>query len=388
MRHLAVIAICSAVLLNGCSEPPKQREMPPAAVEVLTLQKAPLKRSTQFVSRTTAINDVTIRSQVTESLVSQHFTTGDDVKTGDLLYTLEKTPFENQVAQRKASLTRAESALETAERNYKRGLQLEPAGNISQADMDTLTNNFNTAKASVAEAKAALDDAELKLNYTEIKAPIDGRMGISDPSIGDVINANTDVLTTIVSLDPMRVIFQLDEKALASRVHQDMSGSPVDNVNKDYRFDLVMPNGQTYQEEGRLVYMDNRVSANTGTISLRADFPNPSLFLLPGQYVTLVVSKREPETVLMIPQSAVQQTQGGYSVLVAGENNIAQSVSVKLGDRFEASWEVVSGLNEGDRVIVNGIQKVRVGGPVQPTEQQHRPFDEQGKAVTPSAEKE
>lgn len=390
MRQLVGYTLMMAVvvLVAGCSEPPKPRQMPPAAVEVLTVHQAPLTRSTKFVSRTTAISDVQVKSQVTAALKSQHFTTGQDVAVGDLLYTLDDAPFKNQVAQKSAAFARAESGLATAQRNYDRGAKLMPDGNISQSDMDTLEDNLTSAKATLLEAQAALDDANLKLGYTQITASIDGRMGLSAPSTGDVINANSEVLTNIVSLDPMRVKFQIDEKQLANRVHTEITGSAVEQINRIYRFQLVMPNGETYDQEGSLIYFDNRVSASTGTISMRADFPNPSDQLLPGQYVTLVVEQRNPEQVLMVPQAAVQQGQGGYSVLVVDDKSMARIKQVQLGDRFEASWEVVSGLASGERVIVNGIQKVRVGAPVVATEQQHKPFDEKGQAVAPAAEKE
>jgi len=369
---LSITSICLALV--GCGKAPEQPQMPPPAVEVITLKEDALIRSSDYVSRTLAINDVIVMSQVTSTLKDQHFTTGQDVVEGDLLFTLDDAQYKNKVTQAKAAVARAESDLKQAKRNYSRGSKLRKQGNISQADMDTLSNSRDSASAGLIEAKAALEQAELELSYTQIKAPIAGRMGVSLHSTGDVINANSEKLTNIAQMDPMRTAFQISEKKMASRSTAGTDSS-IEAVNRDFVFELILPNGELYEHRGTLVYADNRVNEATGTIRLSADFPNPDGALLSGQYVTVVIKKAEPDNVIMVPQSAVQQMQGGYSVLIVDGENIAQTVNVELGDRYEANWEVTKGLKEGDKVIVNGIQKVQVGMPVTPSEQQHAPFD-------------
>jgi len=373
---LPITSICLA--LTGCGKAPEQPEMPPPAVEVITLEENALIRSSDYVSRTLAINDVIVMSQVTSTLKDQHFTTGQDVAEGDLLFTLDDAQYQNKVTQAKAALARAESDLKQAKRNYTRGSKLRKQGNISQADMDTLSNNRDSASAGLIEAQAALEQAELELSYTLIKAPIAGRMGVSLHSTGDVINANSEKLTNIAQMDPMRTAFQISEKEMASR-HSAGGDSSIEAVNRDYKFELILPNGELYEHGGSLVYADNRINEATGTIRLSADFPNPDGILLSGQYVTVVIKKATPDNVIMVPQSSVQQGQGGYSVLIVDGENIAQSVPIQMGDRYEANWEVIEGLKAGDKVIVNGIQKVQVGMPVTPTEQQHAPFDTSSK---------
>jgi membrane fusion protein (multidrug efflux system) len=342
--------------------------MPPPAVLVQTVIEQPVYAGFEFVGRTEAIEDVNIRSRVDGFLLQLHFTEGDVVQKGQLLFDIDPQPYIAGVAQAKAELARSRAQLDVARQNFRRGESLYPRGTISEAQYQELKGKFETGLAVVDAADAAMQATELNLNYTRITAPITGRIGRKTRSIGDLVTPN-DTLATLVQQDPVYVTFQVNEKTLISTMEtarelKSRGEPPMELVPY-----LTLSNGSDYEHPGEINFLDNRVDPATGTVTVRTRFPNEEDLLIPGQYVSVHVRNRHPRKAVVVAQRAVQEDQLGRFVLLVDEGDIARTRRVDLGSRIKSNWVVEAGLSEGDQVIVDGIQKVRVGMPVQARQQ-------------------
>ncbi len=362
-------------LLSGCGEGAQAPQATPPSVLVVTAKEEPVHPRVEFVGRTESIEDVKIRTRVGGVLLHRFFKEGDDVKQGAALFEIDPAPFRTVVSERRAGLQKARSDLQIATRNHARGKTLVEQGVISRLDMDKLGNQYESAKAGLQKAEAGLKEAELNLGYTKILAPLDGRIGRSKFALGDVVNPGTDTLASLVKLDPIYVAFQVSEKAIVSST-QAMLERERRGEDEGYNItmQLRLPNDTIYEHEGRIQFMDNRVDAATGTLSVRATFPNPDALLLPGQYVDVIIIAKDPERVVMIPQASIQEDQQGRFVMLVDENNVVARRRVEMGQRYGIDWAVESGLKPGERVIVEGLQKVRAGITVEVAEREHAPF--------------
>jgi len=362
-RYLLAVAI--SCLSAACADEPP----PPPPVEVVVDEVLldPYQPKSSFVGRLQAIDDVSIEAQVTGYLKARTFKEGDFVKAGDVLYEIDPAVFEAEVARAKADLARARATQANAERNFRRGETLVPAGNISESEMDQLRAAKLEADAGVAAAEAALVTAEVNLGYTTIRAPISGRIGRSTHTTGDLVGPNTGVLTTLVSVDPIHAIFQLSEATFVQIIVQRMAQPDARNLNDIDLSDLVvrleLRNNVYYPEIGRIDYFSNRISVDTGTLESRAVIPNPYGLLVPGQYVRVEIVREELSEALFVPQAAVQADQQGSFVLVV-EGGTVQRRNVVLDERVEDRIVVLQGVEEGEQVIVRGLQQVRPGQPV------------------------
>jgi membrane fusion protein (multidrug efflux system) len=362
-RYLLAVAI--AVLAAACAEelPPP----PPVEVVVDEVLLDPYQPRSSFVGRLQAIDDVSIEAQVTGYLKARAFKEGDFVKAGDVLYEIDPAVFEAEVARAKADLARSRATQANAERNFRRGESLVPAGNISESEMDQLRAAKLEADAGVAAAEAALVTAEVNLGYTTIRAPISGRIGRSSHTTGDLVGPNTGVLTTLVSVDPIYALFQLSEATFVQILVQRLAQPDARNLNDIDLSDLVvrleLRNDVYYPEIGRIDYFSNRISEDTGTLESRAVIPNSYGLLVPGQYVRVEIVREELAEALFVPQAAVQADQQGSFVLVV-EGGTVQRRNVVLDERVEDRIVVLQGVEEGEQVIVRGLQQVRPGQPV------------------------
>ncbi|WP_210396295.1 efflux RND transporter periplasmic adaptor subunit [Motiliproteus sediminis] len=358
--------------LAGCDQAPPPAPPAKPAVVVTTVGYDMVTPNAEFVGRTQASEDVKLQAQVSGPLLRRDFKEGDQVEKGQLLFEIDPAPFKAALSQQQAILTQARAALSVAERNYNRGKQLHPQGMISDSDMDQLTSNKDQAAAKVVQAQSAVDAAQLQLDYTRIEAPISGRISASLVSIGDLISPQV-TLATLVQLDPMWVNFQASEQQVANARQARLDDSQKPTLDT-FDLRLLMPNGNPYERGGSIEFVDNRVDSRTGTINLRASFPNPDGLLLPGMYVTVTVSVPTEQQVILIPQASVQEDQQGRFVMVVGDGNKVVKRLVTLGDRYGVEWQVVEGLQEGERIVVEGLQKIRAGIEVQATEQTIEPF--------------
>ncbi len=354
----------------------KEVELPPPsppAVLVVTAKLESVKPSVEFVGRIESMDDVKIRSRVGGVLLKRFFKEGEDVKKDTPLFLIDPAPFKTALRDRQARVNKSKSDVEIAGRNFKRGEKLAKDGLISRLDMDKLSNQLDSATSSQQQAQAGLDEAKLNLGYTTIKAPLDGRIGKSLFAQGDVISPSSDTLTTLVKLDPINVSFQVNEKAMLTGFQAELKAGQ--EISSDYIVKLRFSNDTLYDIEGKIDFLNNRVDPTTGTMSLRALFDNPDSLLLPGQYVDVIILSDNDTQAILIPQSSVQEDQQGRFVMLVGKDNKVSRRRVEMGSRYEINWEVASGLKAGDRVIVEGLQKVRSGIVVTPTEQEIKAFE-------------
>jgi membrane fusion protein (multidrug efflux system) len=336
-------------------------EAPIPSVVVASVVKRDLTPSFQYVGRVEAFERVELRARVEGFLEERQFREGSEVKAGDLLFVLEKEPYQVVVDQRAADLAGARANLENQSSDLARKQALEKKKVVSEAVLDTATASQAGATAAVQQAEAALRRAELDLSYTEIRSPIDGRISRARYSVGNLVGPSSEPLATVTRLDPVYVTIAVSEKDLIEVRRQG-----IDIENPKVAPSLVLSDGSAYEEPGRFDYLDPEVSESTDTIGVRAVFDNPDRILLPGQFVTVIVRLKEPVAALTVPQAAVQKDQEGYFVLVVDRADTVEMRRVRTGRQVDTSWVVTDGLAEGERVIVQGIQKVRPDMKVSP----------------------
>ena len=359
----------SLLLLLACdSDSNKQKQASQTTVQSVTVtsvKKINVAETVERVAQTQATEDIELMARVEGFLVERKFIEGSDVKKGDLLFVIEKSHYEAEVQRITAKLEKAKAEHIKEKLNLDRVQTLRKKRTISQAELDNALANEKMMAAEIAVHQAELRRARLNLGYTEIIAPIAGRIGRSEFSVGDLVNKQSVPLTTIVALDPIYVYWEVSEGiplAYRKRMHI-VNGKPNLKVIPRLRF----ADGSIYEHEGQVDFIDNRVNPSTGTQRVRAVFPNPDKILVPGQYVTIVIQIGETDERLVIPQSAVQAKQSGYFVLTVDDNNVASVKPVKLGNRQGVYWIIEEGLAEGETIIYQGIQKVRPGSVVNPT---------------------
>ena len=337
----------------------------PPAVSVVEATPQDVTPSMQFVGRVAAIDQVDLRARVTGFLEQQSspnpralFVEGGHVNKGDLLYVIEQPPFQAQVAMARAQVAQAEASLAEANATLQRVQEAVTSGAVSQQELDQATAAAQEGQAQVLAAKAQLQTAEINLGYTEIYAPISGKIGLTAFTFGNLVGPTSGVLATIVSQDPIYVTFPVSAAVIA-QVQDETSGTlpPADS----FVVRIVLPDGTVYPQPGRIDFLSNQVDQTTDTLTVRAAFANPKRILVDGQFVTVTVETATPETALVVPQPAVQTDQAGSYVLVVDNDDKVEQRRVALGSDHGTDIVVQSGLKAGDKVIVQGIQKVRPG---------------------------
>ena len=356
------LALLSVVLLFACTEDVP----PPPVVEVVVdrVVAEPYQPKREYVGRLQAHDDVAIQARVTGYVLSRDFREGDLVDAGTVLYTIDSSEYDAALARAKADLAAALAAQANADRNFKRGRELLPKGAISQSAMDDLTAKKLDADARIEAAHAQVTSAQVNLSYTTISAPISGRIGRSIASVGDLVGPNSGTLTTLVSIDPIEALFSVSEASYVAAMKRYMTDDMDVDAMRDVEVTLELSNGATYPEVGRIDYFANRVDEDTGTVEARASIPNPRSLLVPGQYVRVILQETHLLEGLFLPQAAVQADQQGSFVLIVDSGSTVARRNVTLGDRFDEQVLVISGVEEGDTVIVRGLQQVRPGMPV------------------------
>lgn len=346
----------------------------PPAVGVLTAERRPVTESAEFVGRVEATDRVNIRARVTGFLQERLFREGGDVAEGDVLFRLERAPFEAQVEQARANLAGATATLENARVALARARELRQTGAGTQVTLDNAQALERTATAQVLAAQAAVRVAEINLGYTEIRAPIGGQIGRSNLAVGNVVGPDAGSLATIVSQDPMRVAFAVSQRtALELRNRFEGRGGRTAVLVR-----IRTADGRLYPEPGSIDFIDNQIDRNTDTILVRARIANPvrqfdgqaasvsPRELVDGQFVSVSVEGAEPVMAITLPRAAVLQDQQGSFVFVVAEGNRAERRNVKLGRSSAETAVVEDGLRGGETVVVEGLQRVRPGQPVNP----------------------
>ena len=363
-------------LLSACGQSVEPPPAAPPAVEYAEVAPHAVSLSSEFVARTRAKEDTEIRPRITGNIIERDFEEGQAVEKDALLFKIDPRPYQAALESAQASLSNAQSSVEVAQKNLTRGEELAPQGYISQSELDKLRDEYNRAQSSVKSAQAAVEQAQLDLEFTEIRAPFAGTTGRSNFSIGDLVSPSSGPLVSLVQADPMLVDFDVDENSLAQamRQNQQRQAEGLEPIHYTPRLKLVT--GEMYPLVGTIDYANNRVNPSTGTITVTASFPNPDGALLPGQFGRILVQRGDSQMRLTIPQPAVLEDMQGRYVFVVDDDNIARRRNVTLGPREGVDWVVESGLEAGDRVVVNGIQKLRNGVEVSASPIEETPYSE------------
>jgi len=358
--RLLVSAVTMALVLGACNErqaaaPPSA---PPPAVGVIPATKKGVTWTYSFVGRIKAPESVALMARVQGFLEKVQFIEGQDVKAGDVLYQIEKVQYQAQVDQAEANVASAKAAELNAQLTYNRSLDLVKTQAVSQATLDSNRAGLDMAHAQVLQNEAALTQAKENLRYTDIVAPIAGRIGRTTYTQGNLVGPNSSALATIVSQDPMYVLFQVSVRQLEEIREQRQQADG--NLSK-IAITVRLPTGKEYAHAGVWNYTDPQVDQQTDTVTMRATLPNPERQLIDGEFVSVELRERREQPRLVVPQAAVQVDQAGSYVLVVDKDNKVQQRRIRLGTQQEGSFVVDSGLSEGENVIVEGALKVRPG---------------------------
>jgi membrane fusion protein, multidrug efflux system len=351
-------AICALSIAASCSVAAAQGAPPPPAVSVTPVVSREVTETIDYIGRLTAIDKVDIVARVQGFLEERNFKEGQYVKKGDLLFRIEQATYKAAVEQARATLAKAKANEVNAKLQFERGKELVRNQNIPQATVDQREADEQAARASIMEAQAALDQAEINLGYTEIRSPIDGRIGLAIVTEGNLVQLSSGKLATIVSQDPIYVTFQVSQRNLLDyfrRRTEDPGKSTQVNVR------IKLPNGTIYPHPAVSDFLDVQVDPTTDTVTVRATVPNAEHVLIPGGVVGVTVERGAPKSALTIPQAAVLLDQAGRYVLVVGADKKVEQRRVTTGAEQGRNIVVTDGLKEGEQVIVEGIQKVRSG---------------------------
>jgi membrane fusion protein (multidrug efflux system) len=335
-----------------------QQAGPPPAVLVQSAELRSMTKQAEFVGRAEALEKVDLRARVQGFLGPRLFKDGDTVKEGQVVFTIEREPFEAAVDQRKAQLAAAQATSANADQQLQRTAELTRRGNAPIAQLDQRTAEQGQAKAGVMEAEANLRDAQIQLSYTDIKSPITGRIGRPAVSPGNLVGPDTGVLATVVQDNPMQVLFSVTQREMIEARDSEVTGK--------VRARVRLADGSLYSEKGRIDFLDVQVNPRTDGQIVRAMFPNPDDILTTGQTVRVIIEEKGGDEVVVVPESAVAIDQTGPYVFVVGEDNKVEQRRLRLGARREGLAVVEDGIKPGDRVVVQGQQRIRAGMTVAP----------------------
>lgn len=362
----AVLLALTAILVFtdlGQTAPGGQQGPPPKVV-LATIESRDIVPSTEYIGHVEAIQAVDLRARVEGFLDAVKFKEGDTVKADTVLYVLEQDQYQARVAADEAIVKQNEAELTRAKQQLAR-LQAARPESISASDLDNGTAAVATAKAKLAESRANLTQSRLNLDYTTIQAPITGRIGRTAFTRGNFVSPSSGTLARVVQIDPVRVVYSISENDIPS-IQAAVSDAGKNEDNRLLSPRIRLADSTPYDEGGQVDFVDNQVDPTTGTVAVRARFPNKDGQLLPGQYVTVLVKKSDPVVLPVVPQAAVLTSQEGRSVLVLDNENRATPRPITIGPAVGTMWAVESGLKAGEKIIVQGIQKVKPGQVVEP----------------------
>ncbi|MEH6524931.1 MAG: efflux RND transporter periplasmic adaptor subunit [Sneathiella sp.] len=366
-NHFLYFPLAAIMLLfiTACDDQAaaKKKEAPLVGVTTQTISKKETTQNISFVARVEAIDRFDAISRVEGFITEKNFVDGEFVEAGTKLFQIETAQYQNDIDRIKAEIEGAKGTLKEAQQNLARANELIKRGNISEAKRDEYLATATNATANIKKLQADLSQAELNLSYTTISTPIPGRIGKTEITIGNLVNSSSGLLAQVYRFDPIYVSIAVSEKDLLEYRKTHTEGSA-----EQLEVKLQMSDGQEYDHTGKLNFIDNKVDATTDTITVRATFPNPSKILFPNQYVTMNWDTLESEKELLVPQIAVLENQAGRYVLVIGPEDIVTVKNIKIGRKVGEDFTVKNGLEEGDNVIVEGLQKVRPGQKVAVTQ--------------------
>lgn len=338
-------------------------QAPLPAVSVAPVEVKDVSPASEFVGRVEAVNAVDIRARVEGFIEARPFKEGQAVHEGDDLFVLEKAPYEAALAAARANLRGAQATLEDAERRVQRNQDLRRSQTVSQVTLEEAQTARDTAQASMLAAEANVRQAELNVGYTTIRTPIAGRIGAAAFSVGSLVGPSSGALARVVQIDPIRVVFSVNDRTILA-LRESVTDFDERKVAGSFVPTLRLSNGREYPLKGAIEFVGNEIDQATGTLPIRARFPNPDGVLVPGQFVTITVRPAHPQTRPVVPVGAVQLDREGRFVLLLDEGGKVAERRIKTGAQLGQNWIVEEGLKGGENVIVQGFQNARPGAAV------------------------
>ena len=376
-----LLALCGSLFSIGCQGKNAQPGPPPAVdVEVAKVEQKDIPIYGEWIGTLDGLVNADVKAQVTGYLLKQAYVEGSLVKKGQLLFQIDPRPFEAALDQAKAQLAQAQAQLANAEAtqlqaqlNVNKYAPLAAEQAASQQDLDNAVQTNVAAKATVLNSKAAIQAAEaavktaqINLDFTRLIAPIDGIAGQAQLQVGALVNTSSSAITTVSTVDPVKVFFTVSEQEYLAFNRQYPTEATREAEEKRLPLELILADGTTYAKKGKISFADRAVNQNTGAIRIAGLFDNPGNILRPGQYARIRAATTIREGALLVPQRAVSELQGNYQVAVVDSDNKVSIVTVKVAERTGSMWIIENGLKPGERVVAEGVQKVRPGAQVNP----------------------
>ncbi len=355
VHAFTVTALCLAALLTcGCNKKEKAAAPPPPTVTAIEVVAKDTPITFEYVAQTVSSHEVNIFSRVSGFLEKRVYTEGSFVKSGQVLFLMDKKPFQVQVDEYAAALERNKAAMETARLNFERTKPLTAKNALSQKDLDDATGAYEASVAAVAQAKAQLATAQLNLSYCTINSPVDGITSDALQKDGTYINTQNSKLTTVAVLNPIWVNFSVSENEMKRYRDEVANGKILRPKNDNYEIEIVLVDGSLFPHTGRITFAAPSFNEKTGTFLIRASVANPKGILRPNQYVRARMKGAIRPNAIVIPQRAVQQGAKGHFVWVVNKESKAESRPVVVGDLIGNDWFIAQGLRPGERVVVDG----------------------------------
>ena len=381
-RKIFLLTLLSTLVLcistSGCKKKDIVKKEKQLVITAPVIEKK-ISKSVTYVGKLEAEDSIELKARVTGFLTKQNFKDGDFVKKGDLLFVIDKKEFEAALDSAKSELAIFIAEKKAADIDLQRKKYLVDRHAISELEYEEALSTKEQVDANIAACEANIKQAELNLSYTDIYAPFEGKIGVGVYSIGDIVGPASKTLATLIKLNPIRVNFNVSESLMLSFIlhkssmakkdsktesHTNVNALKLRNIQKRINPVLILSNGVEYKEKGRIYYIDNKIDKSTGTVLLKALYPNPNAVLLPGGHVRVKLVQTEKEDTLLIPQQAVQEDQAGQFVLVVNKNSEVEIKKVETGMVYDGDVVLKKGLNKGEQVIIEGSLKVQPGDKV------------------------
>jgi len=367
LTHRSSVVVIAAFAITGCGTPPAPPAPPPPEVQIAQVLQRDVPVYTEAIGQTRGSQEIDVRARVAGMLQTVDFQEGSYVRKGQLLYTIDPREYEANVEQAKGNLARAVADQARYDQDVARYKPLVDQMAIPRQTYETAIAQAEAAKAGVEAAQAAVARAELDVEYTKVYSPTNGIVGKTEIQPGNLVGRGESTLLTRISrVEPIHVRFSISERDYLALVRRRQQGEAGPATEPD-AFELILADGSLYPHRGRLAFTDRLVDPSTGTLLVDVAFPNPDRIIRPGQYGRVRIAIDTERNAILVPQKAVQELQATYSVAVVKDDNTVEMRQVTTGPRVGDLWVIREGLHAGDRVVVEGLQKVRPGVTVNPT---------------------
>lgn len=367
-----MLSLLLLAIVFSCGEEKKKQQAAPPEIQVVEVIQKDVPIYSEFVGQVYGLYDIPIRARVEGFLEGMYFDEGQAVKKGQLLYAIDAQPFIAEVASQRSKVAEAKTLLVNAEKELNRYKPLAAKNAVSQSDLDAAQATYEAALASVEAAKANMQMSKINLSYTKMKSPIKGVIGKTEAKIGEFVgrDPNPVILNTVSRIDTIRVQFFLTESQFLRIAKEYGKDIKEKRENKDYEnkvnIQLILADGETYPHLGQVDFIDRNVNSSTGSLLVQASFPNTEKLIRPGMYAKVKIPIEVIKNALLIPQRCVSELQGQYSVYVVNAENVIEAKQLKIKDKIGDYYVVTKGINTGDKLVLEGLQKVGSGMPVIP----------------------